>query len=365
MTKDNPQTNDGVLRVLHSILRRWRPLTRSDALFTEINHVLDKFIPAFLGLLEVSSCNLRFALNRSDGLLQNTNESIEANGHDKSLLKQYVEVLITSIKVLHDLCCHDVPDALLGNFNNICVLLNNYLIFDNPLLHTDDESEPGQLEYLKSTIWGFLIHVTYMNTEDIEKHVGDFLNSTSNFLISVPLDTKYDLTVSRALIYLTTTSMSEKSEVFVQPHVLGNILEKVIIPNIRLREADEEMFEDEPIEYIRKDLEGTDAETRRRAATDFLRKLNERFSDTITSSTIQYVKNYMESYQKDQSSNWKDKDVAVYLFCSIAALGNVTALAGVRTVNPHVSMIEFFQNNIAQDLVSDSVHPILQVDAIK
>ncbi|KAI9654171.1 MAG: importin-alpha export receptor [Alyxoria varia] len=347
LTQDNPQTNDGVLRILHSILKRWRPLTKSDALYTEINHVLDRFVPAFLGLL------------------QNTNEAIEVNANNEPPLKQNVEVLITSIKVLHDLCCHDVPDALVENFDNICILLNNYLVYDNSLLHTDDETEPGQLEYLKSTIWGFLIHVTYMNTEDIERHVGQFLNSTSNFLITVPLDTKYDLTVSRALIYLTTTSMSEKSEMFVQPKVLGNILEQVIIPNIGLREADEEMFEDEPIEYIRKDLEGTDAETRRRAATDFLRKLNERFSDTITTSTMQYVNRYLEAYAKDQSSNWKDKDVAVYLFCSIAALGNVTALAGVRTVNPHVNMIEFFQQNIAQDLISDSSHAILQVDAIK
>ena len=37
----------------HSIFRRWRPLFRSDGLFTEVNHVLSKFSTPFLTLFEV------------------------------------------------------------------------------------------------------------------------------------------------------------------------------------------------------------------------------------------------------------------------------------------------------------------------
>lgn len=53
LTVDNPVTNNGVLQVAHSIFKRWRPLYRSDKLFTEINHVLSKFGAPFLSLLEV------------------------------------------------------------------------------------------------------------------------------------------------------------------------------------------------------------------------------------------------------------------------------------------------------------------------
>lgn len=55
LTPDNPTTNNGVLQVAHSIFKRWRPLYRSDPLFTEINHVLGKFGGPFLALVEVSS----------------------------------------------------------------------------------------------------------------------------------------------------------------------------------------------------------------------------------------------------------------------------------------------------------------------
>jgi len=52
-TPDNPKVNNGVLQVAHSIFRRWRPLFRTDDLFTEINHVLSKFCEPYLALLQV------------------------------------------------------------------------------------------------------------------------------------------------------------------------------------------------------------------------------------------------------------------------------------------------------------------------
>ena len=55
---DSPATNNGVLQVAHSIFKRWRPLYRSDELYTEINHVLSKFGNPFLSLLEVRRRNL-------------------------------------------------------------------------------------------------------------------------------------------------------------------------------------------------------------------------------------------------------------------------------------------------------------------
>lgn len=49
----NPVVNNGALTVAHSIFRRWRPLFRSDDLFTEINHVLNAFSTPYLALFEV------------------------------------------------------------------------------------------------------------------------------------------------------------------------------------------------------------------------------------------------------------------------------------------------------------------------
>lgn len=49
----DPKVNVGVLEVAHSIFARWRPLFRTDELYTEINHVITTFGQPFLQLLMV------------------------------------------------------------------------------------------------------------------------------------------------------------------------------------------------------------------------------------------------------------------------------------------------------------------------
>ena len=53
--------------------------------------------------------------------------------------------------------------------------------------------------------------------------------------------------------------------------------------------ADEESFEDNPEEYIRRDMEGSDIDTRRRAACDLVRALSKSFEGPVISNFSQYV----------------------------------------------------------------------------
>ena len=53
--------------------------------------------------------------------------------------------------------------------------------------------------------------------------------------------------------------------------------------------ADEELFEDNPEEYIRRDIEGSDIDTRRRAACDLVRALTRHFEGPVIQNFTQYV----------------------------------------------------------------------------
>lgn len=161
-------------------------------------------------------------------------------------------------------------------------------------------------------------------------------------------------------------SIDKHAQNFNDKDILGQVVEKVILPNVSLRESDIEQFEDEPIEYIRRDLEGSDADTRRRAATDFLRKLLEKFEGLVTEVVGRYITHYLDAFNKNPSAEWKSKDTAVYLFSSIAAKGVITTTHGVKTTNSLIDVVDFFQKNVASDLIADTgVEPILKVDAIK
>ena len=56
-----------------------------------------------------------------------------------------------------------------------------------------------------------------------------------------------------------------------------------------LLESDEELFEDNAEEYIRRDIEGSDLDTRRRAACDLIRSLSRHFEEQMTSAFGQFV----------------------------------------------------------------------------
>jgi exportin-2 (importin alpha re-exporter) len=347
LTPNNATVNNGVLRVAHSIFKRWRPLFRSDELFTEINHVLSKFSGPFLQLLE------------------NTDAAITSAQGNPEALKSAFSTLDLTIKLFYDLSCQDLPPVFEDNLGAISTLLHKYLVYDNEALHTDDESESGILEYVKAGIFEALMLYVQKYEDAFGPQLEQFISTTWGFLTSVNLETKYDILVSKALQFLTAVAGTQHSAAFNNQDVLVQIIEKVIIPNLTLRESDIELFEDEPIEFIRRDLEGSDNDTRRRAATNFLRQLMSRYEALVTTTAKSYVDQFLANYAQNPAENWKSKDTAVYLFSAIAAKGAATAAQGVLSVNPNVDILGFFQANIAADLQSSAAQDILKVDSIK
>jgi exportin-2 (importin alpha re-exporter) len=291
---------------------------------------------------------------------------IAENTADKDKLTLGFSQLNLMIKLLYDLNCHDLPPIFEDNLQAIAGLLLKYLLYDNELLHTDEESESGLLEYVKAGIFEVLTLFVQKYLDAFGPLVGQFVGSSWNLLTTIGQETKYDILVSKALQFLTsTTGIEQHAATFQDQATLGQVIEKVILPNITLRESDEELFEDEPIEFIRRDLEGSDSDTRRRAATDFVRQLAGKFESSVTTVVSQYADHYLTEYAKDPATNWKSKDTASYLFSAIAAKGVPTASHGVTTTNQLVNIADFFQKHLAADLVAENVHPILKVDAIK
>ncbi|EME85352.1 uncharacterized protein MYCFIDRAFT_72444 [Pseudocercospora fijiensis CIRAD86] len=348
LTPDNATVNNGVLQVAHSIFKRWEPLYRSDELYTEINHVLSKFAAPFLQLW------------------QHTDSQITQNQSNPEVLKAHYATLDLIMKLVYDLSTHDMPPQFEESLGAISGLLHKYLTYENAALNTDDDAEAGPLEHVRAGVFKVLVLYTRKYDEEFKPHLTQFIGTSWTLLTNIGPEAKYDLVVSRALEFLTSVaSIREHAENFNNADVLGQVTEKVVIPNLSLRESDIETFEDEPIEYIRRDLEGSDEDTRRRAATNFLRKLMEQFEKLVTDVVTRYVNHFLSEYAKDRSANWKSKDTAVHLFSSIAAKGAATAAKGVLSVNPHVNVIDFFQTNIAEDLTNANAEPLLKVDAIK
>jgi exportin-2 (importin alpha re-exporter) len=128
--------------------------------------------------------------------------------------------------------------------------------------------------------------------------------------------------------------------------------------------ADEELFEDDPLDYIRRDLEGSDSDTRRRSASDFVRGLMDHFEKLVTLIVNDYINHYLAEYAKSPSQNWRSKDTALFLFSAIA-IKSSTAQGGVSSTNILVDVCQFWTDNAQSEFAQGTSHPVLQADYIR
>ena len=286
---------------------------------------------------------------------------------DPKALKEVFATLNLIVKLFYDLSVQDLPPIFEDSIPAITSLLHKYLTYENKLLETDDDSDSGPLEHVKAGIFEILELWVQKYADAFGEHVGQFVGSSWNLLTAVGPEIKYDILVSKALQFLTAvTSSVEHAQAFSNEATLSQVVERVLLPNLTLRDSDMELLEDEPIEFIRRDLEGSDSDTRRRAATDFLRQLMAKFEAMVSSVVLRYIDHYLTEYAKNPTASWKAKDTAVYLYSAIAAKGTITASQGVTSTNDFANVVDFFQKNVARDLIVDKgIESILKVDAIK
>ena len=124
------------------------------------------------------------------------------------------------------------------------------------------------------------------------------------------------------------------------------------------------MFEDDPLDYIRRDLEGSDSDTRRRSASDFVRGLMDYFEKSVTLIVNDYISHYLSEYAKNPTQNWRSKDTALFLFSAIA-IKSSTALGGVTSTNILVDVCQFWTGNAQREFAARTSHPVLQADYIR
>lgn len=200
--------------------------------------------------------------------------------------------------------------------------------------------------------------------------------------------------VSNALQFLSTVATrNHYRQLFEDPKVLASICEKVIIPNMDFRgkftskfscqskkitnenfipktksisASDEELFEDNPEEYIRRDIEGSDIDTRRRAACDLVKTLSQNFEAKIFEIFGQYLQVLLVKYAENPAQNWRAKDTAIFLVTSLASRGS-TQKHGVTQTSQLVPLPQFCEQQIIPELNRPNVNelPVLKADAIK
>ncbi len=236
-----------------------------------------------------------------------------------------------------------------------------------PLIDTDDDEEAGPLELVKSQICEVVGMFAQKYDEDFSPYLSSFVQSIWNLLISTDTRPKHDLLVSNALEFLG--SVAERptyKDLFGEESTMKSVCENVIVPNMQFREADQELFEDNPEEYLRRDLEGSDIGTRRHSACNLVRALCRYFEAPVTALFSSYITVMLQKYTEDPSKNWKEKDAALYLIAAIATRSK-TARQGITKTSDLVNVTDIFNSQCLPELQKPNLadNPVIRADSIR
>ncbi|EDO41297.1 predicted protein [Nematostella vectensis] len=340
---------NGVLQTAHSLFKRYRHEFKSQELWTEIKFVLEKFAQPLTTLFKA--------------IMEEANKC----GGDLKKLKVIFNSILFICKIFYSLNFQDLPEHFEDNME---LWMKNFLILltiDNKTLESEESEEAGSLELVKSQICDNVGLYAQKYDEEFETYLPKFVDAIWHLLLSTSNNIKHDLLVSNAIQFLASVSERPNyKQLFEDQATLQSICEKVIVPNMEFRDEDEEVFEDNPEEYIRRDIEGSDVDTRRRAACDLVRGLSKFHEQPVIAIFHHYVMALLEQYQTTKEQNWRAKDAAIFLVTSLASKKQ-TAKHGTTKASEHFDLHDFYTKYILPELQVKNLdeHPVLKADAIK
>jgi len=339
---------NGVLRTIHSITKRYRYETKCDDLWREIKFVLEKFAIPFTELF-----------------VKIFDYSKEQADNPKAI-KVIVSSLVQCAKIFYSLNSQDLPEEFEDRMKLWMPRLQELLVFENKHIESDaTDDEPTEIEHLKSSVIDSVNLYATRYDEEFSPFLESFVMKIWQLLMSAKQIPRFDSLVASGINFLTAISQRPQYKpIFGANDTVDQIFQNIVVPNSRLRETDVELFEDNPEEFIRADLEGSDADTRRRAAQDLIKGLTKFFEEKLTQLAGGQIEQLMGVYATNPGENWAAKESALFLVTALITKAQ-TRKSGVTQVSTLVNVQDFFDNNVLPEIVSNKTHPVLQSSCIK
>lgn len=343
----------GVMLTVHSICKRYRYAFKSDKLIAEILLVL-KHLAEPLTQTFIRNGAQIFALAGSGA----TGPDIE----QQMVVAMETQRLIA--RIFYSLNWQDLPEFFEDHIAEWMEQFLKFLTFKHTALGARDEGEPGPIEKLRAAIVDNITLYVTKYEEEFAPYLPGFTQCIWQLLMEVGSQTKFDVLATSSIKFLTSVASKQINTGLFNEESLKVIVEKIVVPNLIATELDEEIFEDNPTDYIRKDMEGSDQDTRRRAAMELVRGLLKFFSPQVTQLCLGYIGQMLEQY--GTTRDWRAKDAALHLVLAVSVKSS-TATVGAGELNPQVNILDIFTTHVLPEIHDLAVNdrPIVKADAIK
>ena len=270
----------GVMLTANSIMKKFRYAHKNDELYAVLAYCLDQFQVALL-----------------ESYKQNSERILSLAG-DKVQLEVAFEAQRLMTRIFFSLSWQDIPEYFEDNIALWMAEFGKFLEYKNPILiKITEKEEPGPIEELQKAIVENLNLYATKYEEEFAPYLGHFTKVIWQLLLEIGPQPKYDILATSSIKFLTSVCSKKMNVPLFTDEVLREIVEHIVVRNLTATEADEELFEDNPTDYIRKDMEGTDQDTRRRSASELVRGLLKFFNVKISQLCVTYIGAMLEQYR--------------------------------------------------------------------
>ncbi|XP_058095879.1 exportin-2 [Magnolia sinica] len=363
---DFPKSWPSLLPELVSSLRQATDYASINGILSTANSIFKKFRYQYKTndlLLDLKYCLDGFAAPLLESFLK-TAALIPTNLHSADALRPLIESQRLCCRIFYSLNFQELPEFFEDHMGEWMAEFKNYLTATYPTLESDARGDGVTIvDGLRSAVCENISLYMEKNEEEFKDYLKDFASAVWTLLMVVSASSARERLTITAIKFLTTVSTSVHHALFGGADILQQICQSIVIPNIRLREEDEELFEMNYVEYIRRDIEGSDLDTRRRIACELLKGIATNYKEQVMAMVSVQIQNMLGLYSANPVENWKEKDCAIYLVVSLA-----TKKAGGSSVSTDLVNVEsFFTTVIVPELQSQDTNgfPMLKADALK
>jgi exportin-2 (importin alpha re-exporter) len=347
-TPDLAQVNS-VLSLLHAVFKGYPSAARTDELIKELKYVLAQTQAPLLGLVTAMTAHM---------------DAVAADPQQLALCFTSLRFLTRIFYCLNHV---DLPEFFEDHLGEWMAPFHKFLsVAEVPRgLATDSDDDPDLVAQLQTSVCECINLFIGKYEEEFTPYLQAFTTDVWSLLTRTNLKPKYDALVAQAIAFLTSIAKSVHHGIFQAPETLKTICENIVVPNIRLRDADVELFEDNAVEYIRRDVEGSDSETRRRAACDLVKGLSTHYEAPVAAIFSVTISQLVAAARAAPQAEWRSKDVAVNLVVALMSKVTRTQTEAERAATAQ-NVLGFYDAEIAPVLAGPAAnHPIVVASALK
>lgn len=294
---------NGVLATINSLFKKFRYQFKTNELLLDLKYCLDNFAKPFLEVFK-----------RTVGFMDQAVGSGSANA---SVLKGYIESQRLCCRIFYSFNFMELPEFFEDHMEEWMIEFKKYLTGKYSALEDSGNDGLALVDELRAAVCENINLYIEKEEEIFQRYLGEFVEAVWGLLVDSSNSSSRERLTVTAIKFLTTVSTSVHHTLFAGDEILQQICQRIVIPNVMLRDEDEELFEMNYVEFIRRDMEGSDLDTRRRIACELLKGIALNYKEKVTQMVSAQVQSLLASFAQNPAANWKHTKTVLYIWLSL------------------------------------------------